>query len=74
MNNKTVLAIKIVSISTIIIFFVIAINLIRHKEEQAMRYESNHKFSVVVSEDKWDESTMPKGRRSPKGVLYNPEK
>jgi hypothetical protein len=74
MNDKTTKALKVFALSTISFLAIIVINLVRHKDEQSRSYKPNKVFSVTVSEDKWDESTMPKGRRSPKGVLYNPEK
>jgi hypothetical protein len=74
MNNKTTTALKIFAISTITLLAIIIFNLKRHKEDRARNYQRNKVFSVVVSEETWDESMMPRGRRSPKGVLYNPEK
>ena len=49
-------------------------NIISKDVTQSEYYTPRKTFSMVVSEDKWDESMMPKGKRSPKGVLYNPEK
>jgi hypothetical protein len=52
----------------------IVMNVIRNKKNKIKAgYESNKTFSVKVSESTWDESMMPAGRRSPKGVLYKPE-
>jgi hypothetical protein len=74
MNSRTTKAMKVFVLSTISFLAIIIFNIIRHKESKEESYRANKVFSVVVSEDRWDESTMPKGRRSPKGVLYNPEK
>lgn len=69
-NFLLVLAFLFAVCSTIIIF-----NLFyRKKEQRATSYQPNKVFSMQVSEETWDESMMPKGKRSPKGVLYNPEK
>lgn len=74
MNDKTTKVLKVFALSTISFLAIIVLNLVRHKDEQMKNYQPNKVFSVTVSEDKWDETTMPKGKRSPKGVLYNPEK
>lgn len=53
----------------------IVINVIRKKRKpRAIIYERHEPFSIIVSQETWDESMMPKGKRSPKGVLYIPEK
>ena len=74
MNNKTKNVLKIAILLGILFITTIAVNVIRRKELRSEKYRPNKVFSVTVSEEKWDESMMPKGRRSPKGVLYNPEK
>lgn len=74
MDDKATKVLKVFVLSTISFLAIIIFNIVRHKDEQIKSYQPNKVFSVTVSEDKWDESTMPKGRRSPKGVLYNPEK
>ena len=69
-NFLLVLAFLFAVCSTIIIF-----NLFyRDKKQYTTSYKPNKVFSMTVSEETWDESMMPKGKRSPKGVLYNPEK
>ena len=74
MDDKTTKVLKVFALSTLSILAIIVLNIVRHKDEKMKKYQPNKVFSVTVSEDKWDESTMPKGKRSPKGVLYNPEK
>jgi hypothetical protein len=74
MEDKTTKVLKVFVLSTIVFMAIITLNVTRHRDERAKNYQPNKVFSVTVSEDKWDESTMPKGKRSPKGVLYNPEK
>ena len=75
MDKKTfnflfVLAFLFAVCSTIIVF-----NLFYRKKKQPVAsYQPNKVFSMQVSEETWDESMMPKGKRSPKGVLYTPEK
>lgn len=69
--KQVMLALAITLFATIVIL----LNLkFPHVEKQTrVEYQPNEIFSIVVSETTWDESQMPKGRRSPKGVLYKPE-
>ncbi len=52
----------------------IVCNILFKEVSHSATYEPYKPFSITVSEDKWDESMMPKGKRNSKGVLYNPEK
>lgn len=45
-----------------------------NEPQSIVKYERYQPFAIVVSEEHWDESQMPKGRRSPSGVLYKPER
>lgn len=74
MNNKTKNVLKMAILLSVLVLTTIIVNVTRHKELRHETYQPNKVFSITVSEEKWDESMMPKGRRSPKGVLYNPEK
>lgn len=74
MNNKTKNVLKMAILLSVLVLTTIIVNVTRHKELRPETYQPNKVFSITVSEEKWDESMMPKGRRSPKGVLYNPEK
>lgn len=75
MNSREL---RLIKIALLILAFIctasILYNIITKKEPSTASFEPNKKFSMTISEDTWDESTMPKGRRSPSGVLYNPEK
>lgn len=74
MNNKELNLIKIgLLILALLCTISILFNIVAKENSNPAKYEPFKKFSVTISEDKWDESTMPKGRRSPSGVLYTPE-
>jgi hypothetical protein len=74
MNSRELNLIKIgLLILALICTASILFNIVAKENSKPAKHEPFKKFSVTISEDKWDESTMPKGRRSPSGVLYTPE-
>jgi hypothetical protein len=75
MTNKERIFIKVcLLILVLLTLSSIVCNILFKEVSRTSTYEPYKTFGIKVSEEKWDESTMPKGRRSPKGVLYNPEK
>jgi hypothetical protein len=68
---------KFIKIGVLFLASICATSIIYHiasKEKQTQgSYEPYRAFSMKVSEEHWDESMMPAGKRSPKGVLYKPE-
>jgi hypothetical protein len=74
-NNKEKIFIKACILFLVLLTLSsIVCNILFKEVAQSANNEPYKPFSVTVSEEKWDESMMPKGKRSPKGVLYNPEK
>ena len=77
-DKKTFTLLVGLAITLVVCGTIIALNLLHRSKTYVtssnLPYEPNKVFSITVSEETWDESMMPKGKRSPKGVLYNPEK
>lgn len=74
MNSRELRFIKIALLILALICTASILYNLTKEDPHTTNFETIKKFSMTISEDKWDESMMPKGRRSPKGVLYNPEK
>jgi hypothetical protein len=75
MTNKEKIFIKAcILLIVLLTLSSIVCNILFKEVSRTATYEPYKPFSITVSEDKWDESMMPKGKRSPSGVLYNPEK
>lgn len=69
--NRYLIAILLVLLPTTILLWNLEFPMTN--TQTTLEYESNQQFGIIVDEFHWDESRMPKGKRSPKGVLYKPE-